>query len=148
MVAPSGPVYQAGTLSGNPLAMAAGFATLKILRNDGTYEDLEERSAELAAGISKAAEAAGVPLVVNRVGSMLTPFFTDAPVTDCRLGRKVRHGRPSRRCTGRSSSEGVYWPPSQFEAAFVSTTHAGRDIDETCAAFAHAFEKVSARVSG
>jgi glutamate-1-semialdehyde 2,1-aminomutase len=144
LVAPSGPVYQAGTLSGNPIAMAAGAATLKILKNDSTYRELEERSHQLAEGISKAAAAAGVALVVNRVGSMLTPFLTDQPVTDA-----TSAGRADRTAFATLHQglieEGIYWPASQFEAGFVSTTHSGRDIDETSASFGRAFARLGAR---
>ena len=81
-VAPEGPVYQAGTLSGNPLAVAAGIATLKALKKPGTYAKLERLTAELASGLRKAAEHAGVPVQINRIGSMFTVFFTSSPVTD------------------------------------------------------------------
>lgn len=133
-VAPLGPVYQAGTLSGNPLAVAAGLKTLEILRRPGTYEKLEASSARLADGLANAARDASRRLVVQRVGSMLTPFFTDAPA--------VRSWGDADRCDraafGRwhnaMLAEGVYWPPSQFEAAFVSIAHDEAAIDRTLAA--------------
>jgi len=146
LIAPSGPVYQAGTLSGNPIAMASGSATLKIIKNDSAYRELEERGAQLADGIARSAAEAGVPVVINRVGSMLTVFFTDRPVTD-----DVTAGRSDKNAFAALHrallEDGIYWPPSQFEAAFVSTTHSGRDIDETISVFARAFAKVAALVA-
>jgi len=129
-VAPDGPVYQAGTLSGNPLAMRAGIETLDLLAEPGVYEALEVTSVRLAAGLEKAASDAGVEACLNRVGSMMTTFFTASPVTDyasaarCDTERfgKMFHGMLSR---------GVHLAPSQFEAAFVSTAHTDADIDAT-----------------
>jgi len=121
-VAPSGPVYQAGTLSGNPLAMRAGIATLDLLDEPGVYEGLEKASAMLEAGLSDAARAAGVPVVINRVGSMLTAFFTDGSVTDYASATRsdtARYGAFHRAMLER----GVYLAPSQFEALFLSTAH-------------------------
>lgn len=141
-VAPEGPVYQAGTLSGNPLAVAAGIKTLELVAQPGFYEQLETRSAELASGLDRAAREAGVPLVVNRVGSMLTPFFAAAPVTDYASAKRSdtpTFGRFFRALLER----GVYWPPSQFEAAFVSGAHGAHDVAATIAAASKALEEIS-----
>ncbi len=137
-VAPAGPVYQAGTLSGNPLAVAAGLKTLEILRRPGAYERLEVISRTLASGLASAAQKSRVPLTVNRVGSMFTCFFTSSPVTDYAAAKKsdtVRFGRFFRALLER----GVYFPPSQFEAAFVSTVHSEADVSATAGAAAEAF---------
>lgn len=140
-VAPLGPVYQAGTLSGNPLAMSAGLATLKALRAPGVYETLEERGRALEEGLVAAARAAGVVVTIQRVGSMLTPFFVEGPVrswTDA--------DRADRKAFGRFHAallaEGVYWPPAQFEAGFVSLAHGPDEIDRTIAAARRAFAAV------
>jgi glutamate-1-semialdehyde 2,1-aminomutase len=129
-VAPVGPVYQAGTLSGNPLAMAAGLATLRALRDEPPYEKLEALSARLEEGLRRAATDAKVPHVVQRVGSMLTLFFHDGPVTNYAeaLGSDTkRFGRFFWEMLAR----GVYLPCSQFEAAFVSAAHSEADIDHS-----------------
>jgi glutamate-1-semialdehyde 2,1-aminomutase len=140
-VAPVGPVYQAGTLSGNPLAVAAGLKTLEILRRPGTYERLEATSRMLASGLVAAAAKAAVPLTVNRVGSMFTCFFSGQPVTDYASAKKSDTGKFAR--FFRSLLErGVYFPPSQFEAAFVSTAHSEADVASTLEAAATAFEEV------
>jgi glutamate-1-semialdehyde 2,1-aminomutase len=129
-VAPLGGVYQAGTLSGNPLAVAAGLATLRALREDrSAYDRLEGLGARLEAGLRRAADKAGVPVVVNRVGSMLTGFFTDGPVhnyADARRADTARYGRFFHAMLER----GVYLAPSQFEAAFVSLAHTPADLDQ------------------
>ena len=126
-VAPVGPVYQAGTLSGNPLAVAAGLAMLRYLkRHPEVYGQLEARTAELCA-------AAPAGVTVNRVGSMFTWFFTDQPVTDYESAKRsdtARFGRYFRAMLER----GIYLAPSQFEAAFVSAAHTEEDIRETIAA--------------
>jgi glutamate-1-semialdehyde 2,1-aminomutase len=137
LVAPAGPVYQAGTLSGNPLAMAAGLKTLEILRRPGAYERLDALTENLASGLASAAARAGVPLTVNRVGSMFTAFFTAGPVTDYASAKKAdlaAFGRFFRALLER----GVYLPPSQFEAAFLSTAHTENDIATTLEAAAQA----------
>ena len=128
-LAPLGPVYQAGTLSGNPLAMAAGVKAMEILGRPRTYERLEQIGARLGNGLAAAAKAAGVPHVLNRVGSMLTLFFTADPVTDYDSAKKAdtkRFGAFFRNMRDR----GVFLPPSQFEAAFVSLAHSDEDIDQ------------------
>jgi glutamate-1-semialdehyde 2,1-aminomutase len=132
-VAPLGPVYQAGTLSGNPLAMAAGCAALDALARPGTYPRLEALTARLEAGLGKAAGAAGVALTVNRVGSMITPFFCRGPVTDFRTA-KTSDTRLYGRFFHELLSRGHYLPPAQFEAGFVSLAHTEADIDATVAA--------------
>ncbi len=140
-VAPAGPVYQAGTLSGNPLAVAAGLKTLEILRRPGTYEQLEVIAEKLASGLAAAAAKVGVPLTVNRVGSMFTCFFTSDPVTDYASAK--RSDTVKFACFFRSLLEGgVYFPPSQFEAAFVSTAHSEADVTLTLAAATKAFDEI------
>ncbi len=128
LVAPSGPVYQAGTLSGNPLAVAAGLKTLEVLRRPGTYERLEALGKRLAEGIGTQAKQAGIPLVVNRIGSMMTAFFSRNPVTDYASAKMSDTGMFARFFSV-LLDKGVYFPPSQFEAFFVSTAHTEEDID-------------------
>jgi glutamate-1-semialdehyde 2,1-aminomutase len=133
LVAPDGPVYQAGTLSGNPLAVAAGLKTLELLARPGTpsaYDRLEASSARLADGIAAAAREAGVPLSTNRVGSMSTGFFTDGEVHDYASAKRSDTARFGRWFRG-MLERGVYLAPSQFEAAFVSLAHGEREIDRT-----------------
>ena len=141
-IAPAGPVYQAGTLSGNPLAMRAGIETLDILATPGTYERLEAISARLAAGLTTAAAKAGVPAVVNRVGSMLTAFFAAGPVVDYTTAAKADTGRYARYFHA-MLARGVYLAPSQFEAAFVSTMHDEALVDRTLAAAADAMKEAA-----
>jgi len=132
-VAPLGPVYQAGTLSGNPLAMAAGCATLDALTRPGTYERLDALCVRLHVGLSRAAEGSGVFVTLNRVGSMITPFFCRGPVTDYASAKTSDVQRFARFFHG-LLARGVYWPPAQFEAGFVSLAHTERDVDETITA--------------
>ena len=144
-VSPAGPIYQAGTLSGNPLAMAAGLTTLRLLRDEPPYGRLEALSSRLAEGLDRAATDAGVPHVVQRVGSMLTLFFHDGPVwdyDDARRSDTALFGRFFWEMLAR----GVYLPCSQFEAAFVSSAHTEDDIDHTVAAAGEALK--AARSSG
>jgi glutamate-1-semialdehyde 2,1-aminomutase len=139
LIAPSGPVYQAGTLSGNPLAVTAGLATLKQLKVRGVYKKLEERSAALAEGIGEAAKKAGVPVTQTRVGSMLTTFFTPGPVVDWNTAKQSdtkRYGRFFHQML----EQGIYLAPSQFEAAFLSTAHNAQDIEKTIRAAYTAFK--------
>ena len=140
MVAPLGPVYQAGTLSGNPLAMAAGLAALHYLRDhkETIYPTLETRSAELTEGVIAEARHAGIPICCNRVGSMFTWFFFPGPVTNWTTAAECdtdAFGRFFRAML----DHGIYLPPSQFEAAFLSTAHTEKDIQQTIAAAKHAF---------
>src|SRR5438105_577977 len=139
LVAPLGPMYQAGTLSGNPLAMAAGYAQLRYLQDHKEiYAKLDKLSGELVAGVAAAAKEAGVPMTYNRVGSMFTWFFTPGPVTGWDTASKSdteSFGRFFRTML----ENGVYLPPSQFEAAFLSAAHTGKDIQETIAAAKQAF---------
>jgi glutamate-1-semialdehyde 2,1-aminomutase len=137
-VAPDGPVYQAGTLSGNPVAMAAGIATLKCLRKSGFYEDLESKSAVLARGLKEAADNAGIPVTTNRVGSMLGLFFTDQPVFDFAQAQKSDVDRFAEYYRA-MLEEGIYLAPSQYEASFVSSAHSEQDIEATLQAAAKVF---------
>ena len=136
-VAPAGPIYQAGTLSGNPMAMAAGYATLKLM-TAAAYEKLERTSAALADGLTKAAAEAKVPVQVNRVGSMLTVFFSGKPVFDAASARACDTRRFGAFFHAMLEG-GVYLPPSQFEAAFLSTAHTDADLDLTLRAAELAF---------
>jgi glutamate-1-semialdehyde 2,1-aminomutase len=139
MVAPLGPVYQAGTLSGNPLAMAAGYATVSYLReHKDVYSKLDKLAGEVAAGVAAAAKDAGVTMCHNRVGSMFTWFFTAGPVTDWTSAAKCdteAFGRFFRAMI----ENGIYLPPSQFEAAFMGAAHTELDVDRTIAAAKQAF---------
>ncbi|WP_199618501.1 glutamate-1-semialdehyde 2,1-aminomutase [Paenibacillus alkalitolerans] len=130
MIAPSGPVYQAGTLSGNPLAMAAGLATLRLLGEPGVYEELERKSARLEEGLGRNAKEFGVPCTINRVGSMICPFFTDVPVVDYASAKTSDLARFNR-VFSRLLDGGVSIAPSQFEGLFVSTAHSDEDIELT-----------------
>lgn len=139
-VSPAGDVYQAGTLSGNPVAMAAGAATLEAIDAEvGFYDRLEEASAALERGLRAGADAAGIAVTVNRVGSMVTVFFTPGPVRDLDGAKRSDLGLFARWFHG-LLERGVYWPPSQFEAAFVSAAHTREDIaavvDAAAASFA------------
>ncbi|MCJ8013807.1 glutamate-1-semialdehyde 2,1-aminomutase [Paenibacillus sp. KQZ6P-2] len=128
-VAPSGPIYQAGTLSGNPLAMVAGYTTLKLL-TPAVYEQLEERASRLAAGFEKNAKELGVPVTLNRVGSMVCPFFTEGPVVNYDTARASDIQRFIKYFAN-LLEEGVSVAPSQFEGMFVSAAHSVEDIDAT-----------------
>jgi glutamate-1-semialdehyde 2,1-aminomutase len=130
MIAPSGPVYQAGTLSGNPLAMAAGIATLKVLGKPGVWQSLENTSQQLAAGIRMAAENAGIPIWQNRVGTMFGTFFTGNPVKDWPSAKTCDTNVFGKFFQG-MLARGVYLAPSQFEAGFISTAHSEVEIQAT-----------------
>jgi glutamate-1-semialdehyde 2,1-aminomutase len=133
-LAPLGPVYQAGTLSGNPLAMAAGIATLDALREPGLYDELEEKAARLCAGIGSILRTRKVPHRINRVGSMFTLFFTGRDVTDfasAAQGDQEFFSDHFRKML----AEGVMIAPSPFEASFVSRAHTDEDIEATLKAF-------------
>jgi glutamate-1-semialdehyde 2,1-aminomutase len=140
-LSPVGSVYQAGTLSGNPLAMHAGLATLEELQEPGVYETLEARSAALESGLKSAASSAGVPITINRIGSMVGLFFT--PVAD----QPVTNFRDATACSAERYAaffhamldEGIYLAPGMYEALFVGAAHADRDIDQTIEAARRAF---------
>ena len=142
-IAPLGPVYQAGTLSGNPVAMSAGLKTLELISVAGFFEALEAKTERLASGLMEAAKAAGVPLTTNCVGGMFGIFFTDAPLvtsyaqaTACNIDQFKRFYHAMLR-------RGVYLAPSAFEAGFVSAAHADANIEATLAAAAEAFAEVA-----
>ena len=147
LVAPLGTVYQAGTLSGNPLAMAAGLATLRYLHSHKStvYNALEMRSAELVEGVAAAAKEAKVPLFYNRVGSMFTWFFTASPVTDWTSAAKC-DTRAFGRFFHAMLDRGVYLPPSQFESAFLSAAHTQADVEETISVAKQAFVAMDEKV--
>ena len=145
LVAPLGPMYQAGTLSGNPLAMAAGIAMLKQLRErkEEIYPKIDKLSGELVDGVMAVARDAGVPLCANRVGSMFTWFFQDGPVTDWESASKSNtegFGKFFRRML----DAGVYLPPSQYEAMFLGATHTEEDVQRTVAAAKQALASMKA----
>lgn len=129
-MAPEGDIYQAGTLSGNPLAMAAGIATLKLLKERGLFEELDRKGARLFAGFKKAADEAGIPVTINRVGSMGTMFFTQGPVIDFATAKKSNQGLFRGFFCG-MLARGVYLAPSPFETTFLSAAHGDDVIDET-----------------
>jgi len=137
MVAPEGPVYQGGTLSGNPVAMAAGLATLDILQDEGIFADLAEKANALMNGLKEAGAAKGIPVQTVVFGAMMGFFFADKPVRNytealkCDVPRFVKFFRSL-------LQDGVYIAPSAFEAAFVSTAHTDQDIDRTLEAFRRA----------
>lgn len=141
-VAPSGPVYQAGTLAGNPLTMSAGIATLRLLDTTPAWARADEAAAQLAAGIVAAAAETGIPVRVQRVGTMLTAFFTDAPVTDWRSADRCDRARFGRVFHSLLQA-GVHWVPSQFESAFLSAVHGARELAITQEAFRAALRKES-----
>ena len=138
-LAPVGPVYQAGTLSGNPLAMAAGLATLEALENGRAYEYLEALGQQLEAGLNDAARAAGVAVRVQRLGSMFCAYFTDQPVWNLADALRADRDRFARFFHG-MLERGIYLAPSQFEAGFLSTAHTPADIERTVRAAAEVFK--------
>ncbi|HZZ43425.1 MAG TPA: glutamate-1-semialdehyde 2,1-aminomutase [Tepidisphaeraceae bacterium] len=142
MVSPAGPVYQAGTLSGNPLAMSAGIATLEILQEDSAYPLLEQRAAALADGLATAAKDAGVPCSINRVGSMLTPFFTPSLVTNYATATSS-NTTSFATFFNAMLANGVYLPPSQYEAWFVGLSHTDDLIAQTLRAAKKSFQAVA-----
>jgi glutamate-1-semialdehyde 2,1-aminomutase len=142
-VAPEGPVYQAGTLSGNPLAVAAGIATLQALKNGGIYAKLERMTAELVSGLRKASEQVGISMQINTIGSMFTVFFTASPVTNFQTAKQsdtARYGKFFHALL----KKGVYFPPSQFETCFVSMAHTHNDIRDTIQVAKEAFQAATA----
>ncbi|MGW9526548.1 glutamate-1-semialdehyde 2,1-aminomutase [Paenibacillus terrae] len=139
-IAPSGPIYQAGTLSGNPLAMAAGYSTLKLLTPE-VYDRLEERAARLQAGFERNASELGIPVTINRVGSMVCPFFTEEKVVNFDTA-KTSNQDHFRRYFTEMVNEGVSVAPSQFEGMFVSGVHTVEDIDATIEANYRALKRL------
>jgi len=139
MVAPTGPVYQAGTLSGNPLAMTAGIETLKVLGQPGVYERLNRQASSLERGINEAVASANLRARVTRVSSLLTVFFTGNPVFDYESAAGSDKGLFAA-FFQQVLSRGIYWPPSQFEAAFISLAHSDEDIQRTVEAVGDAFQ--------
>jgi glutamate-1-semialdehyde 2,1-aminomutase len=147
LVAPAGRVYQAGTLAGNPVTMAAGLATLARLAEPGVWDRAGAAAQELAEGIRREASSAGVPVQVQQVGTMLTAFFADQPVTDwssADRADRARFGRVFRRLL----DDGVYWVPSQFESAFLSVAHGAAELELTVAAFGRALRAETRERSG
>jgi glutamate-1-semialdehyde 2,1-aminomutase len=143
LLSPSGGVYQAGTLSGNPLAMSAGIATLRLLQEEGFYRKLDEKTAKLAEGIGRAASAAGCPIHTARVGSMVCVFFTTTEVLGWETASRcdtISFGKYFRSML----DQGIYLAPSQFETAFVSMAHTEDDIERTIEAAQTAFARVNA----
>ncbi|MCC2685668.1 MAG: glutamate-semialdehyde aminotransferase [Paenibacillaceae bacterium] len=140
-IAPSGPIYQAGTLSGNPLAMTAGYMTLKLLGEPGVYDELERKSARLEAGFAANAARHGIASTINRVGSMLCPFFTDRVVIDYDSAKTSDLARFSR-YFGHMLDLGVSLAPSQFEGMFISAAHTDEDIEATIAAHDEALRQL------
>lgn len=143
MMAPTGNVYQAGTLAGNPMSLAAGLATLRgLVGTEGDlYAQLEQQSAYLHSELVRLAKAPGVPLTIQRVGSMLTLFFNDGPVDNLQSAKRSDTDRFGRFFHA-MLEEGVYWPPSQFEAAFVSAAHTGEDLELVLSAAQRALERI------
>jgi glutamate-1-semialdehyde 2,1-aminomutase len=141
-IAPAGAVYQAGTLSGNPLSMTAGLVTLRRLRDKSIYDRLETTSRKLSEGLTAAADEAGVKTVTNRVGSMWTSFFTDEPVVDWHTANKCDRQRYAKFYHAMLAA-GVYLAPSQFEAGFVSLAHTEEVIERTIAAARKALTRIT-----
>jgi glutamate-1-semialdehyde 2,1-aminomutase len=140
MIAPAGPVYQAGTLSGNPLAMAAGLATLRELQRE-VYEELEQKAARLEEGFRQNAEEAGIPHQINRVGSMITLFFTEKPVINYE-GARSSDAKRFARYFRLMLEQGIFVPPSQFEGMFISAAHSMEDIERTIEANRNALKRL------
>ncbi len=143
LISPAGPVYQAGTLSGNPLAMAAGNATLELISQPGRWETVQRRTAKLVEGISEAARGAGVALTANQVGTMFSVFFTDSAVTDWESASQSDTEQFARYFSS-LLDRGIYIAPSQFEAGFLSTEHGDREIELTLEAATAALGELAA----
>ena len=140
-VSPLGGVYQAGTLSGNPLAMTAGIATLELLRSKKSYQDLEKKTIYLTEKISECAEERGIPFTINRATGMFTLFFTEGPVRDYHTA-KMSDTKRFARFFIEMMEQGIYLPPSQFEAWFLSLAHTQKDLDKTIEACDNAFQRI------
>jgi glutamate-1-semialdehyde 2,1-aminomutase len=141
LIAPSGPVYQAGTLSGNPLAMAAGLATLRAAGEPGFYERLEELGERWRRGMNEAASAGDVPVAINQIGSMVSIFFTGGPVTDF-ASAAASDTEAFKDFFWHMISRGVYLAPSQYEAGFISAAHSDEDLERTSEAAREWFAKL------
>lgn len=141
-VAPSGSIYQAGTLSGNPLAMTAGIATLKILQDKAVYEQLDRKAKKLAQGFEKAADKYKIPLCLTGLGSMMCAFFTDQPVLNYDIA-KTSNLDMFNSFFWNMNKQGVYLAPSQFEALFISLAHSDSDLDKTIDAIDNSFKILS-----
>jgi glutamate-1-semialdehyde 2,1-aminomutase len=139
-VAPLGPVYQAGTLSGNPLAMTCGLATLEILRDKAVYKKIDSLTRDLCRGLDTLFARKGVPARINRSGSMFTLFFTGEEVWDYRSAKRADVGQYAKYFQ-KMLQAGIWFPPSQFEASFVSLAHTQRDMERTLEAAEAALEK-------
>ena len=142
MAAPIGPMYQAGTLSGNPIAVAAGMATLTALKQPGVYDQLESKAARLADGLAEGARESGRAVSVNRIGSMMTSFFNPGPVNGL-ADAEASNTKTYAAFFHGMLEKGVYLAPSQFEAGFVSTAHTGEDIDNTIEAATATLREIS-----
>ena len=142
MVAPEGPVYQAGTLSGNPLAMAAGIATLKVLNTPGFYERLDKKATAFADALEALAKKYSLPTTLNRVGSVITTFFTSTPVTDFTSAMKSDTTKFAIFYKD-MLAQGIYLAPSQFEAAFISDAHTSEDLEKALAKTECSFRKLA-----
>jgi len=141
VVSPLGGVYQAGTLSGNPLAMTAGIETLGLLKSKKVYQELDQKTSYLTENISEMAEENGIPFTINRATGMFTLFFTEGPVKDYRTAKMSDTGRFARFFV-EMMEQGIYLPPSQFEAWFVSLAHSQKDLDKTIEACDNAFKNI------
>ncbi|GAG91790.1 unnamed protein product, partial [marine sediment metagenome] len=141
MLAPLGPVYQAGTLSGNPIATAAANATLEILAKDDCYQKLESTAAMLEAGFAEAAKDTDIPVTINRVGSLMSCFFTDKPVRNF-ADVQSTDIRRFKRFFAEMLAQGIYLAPSAYEAMFVSLAHTQEDIEKTIEAAKNSFRRM------
>jgi glutamate-1-semialdehyde 2,1-aminomutase len=137
-LAPLGPVYQAGTLSGNPLAMAAGIASLKMLRDDAPYKHLENTGQQLAKGLQDIAHDKGVPLQIPQIGSMYCLFFSEEKVNNFEQAISCNHVSFNS-VFHKMIEHGVYLPPSSYETCFISTKHTDQEVTHTLEAFSHSF---------
>jgi glutamate-1-semialdehyde 2,1-aminomutase len=144
-VAPSGPIYQAGTLSGNPLAMTAGLATLHAAGEPGFYERLEDLGGRWRRGMREGASEGDVPFTINQIGSMVSIFFTEGPVTDFDSAARS-DTKAFKDFFWHMLRRGIYLAPSQYEAGFISSVHSEEDLDKTCEAARDWFVKASAGV--
>ncbi|MNJ59752.1 Glutamate-1-semialdehyde 2,1-aminomutase [compost metagenome] len=140
-IAPAGPIYQAGTLSGNPLAMAAGYTTLQLLGQPGIYEELERKAARLAEGFIRNAEMTGIPLKINRVGSMLSTFFVEHDVVDYETAKRSNM-QLFKQYYAAMLDRGILTAPTPYEVMFVSAAHSDEDIEATIKAHYEALKAI------